>query len=66
MPGKYENLFEDGAKLKISDFSVVCLFCNHLGPFLCCVILLWLFGDPDVIILLVHQQLDRVLVNLLS
>ena len=66
MLGNYGNLFEDGAKLKNYDFSVVCLFCNHSGPFLCCVILLWLFGGPDVIIFLVHQQLDRVLVNLLS
>ena len=44
----YEKLFEDGAKLKNSSSSVVCLLYNRYK----CVIMLWLFGDPHVILFL--------------
>jgi hypothetical protein len=43
--------------LKNYDLLVVCLPCNHSGPFLCCVILLWLFRDPDVICFLNVPQI---------
>ena len=48
MPRSYEKLFEDGAKLKNSSSSVVCLLYNRYK----CVIMLWLFGDPHVILFL--------------
>lgn len=52
----YEKLFEDGAKLKNSSSSVVCLLYNRYK----CVIMLWLFGDPHVILFLFFSGVPQI------